>query len=209
MSNLKLCGIRNIADIDLMNRYQPDYVGFVLAPSTRQVRPEELAKLRLHLSASLRCVGVVVDEPIERLLDIISITGVDVVQLHGHEDEAYIHELRKHTNIELWKAIRIRSEEDLKNLSLPHISKFLLDSFTEGCMGGSGKTFNWKLLRGLDCSKLWIAGGINMDNIKEVLSFHPEGVDISSSLETNGYKDEEKVKQMISEVRGYEQRNVW
>ena len=196
---IKICGMRRIEDIEMINRYPIDYAGFIFYPkSFRYVTPLTARELGEQLIKAKK-VGVFVDVPIQELLYTIKTAKLDIVQLHGKEDQEYINEVKQKSNIEIWKAIRVKEASDLHLLQLKNVDYFVLDSFTKE-YGGSGKTFNHELINNINLNNVFIAGGINKDNIKHILSYDSYGLDISSSIETNQYKDEEKLKQLLEEI---------
>ena len=197
---IKICGMRRIEDIEMINQFNIDYAGFIFYPkSFRYVDALTVKELGKHLTKAKK-VGVFVNEELDKVIEIANTANLDIIQLHGEEDQIYIDTLKKKCKQEIWKALRIRNKEDLKGLALQHIDHFLLDSFTKE-YGGSGKTFNHELLNNIDLSNIFIAGGINKENIKHILSYSPYGVDISSSIETNQYKDINKLKEIMEELQ--------
>ena len=200
MVTVKFCGMRRKEDIDMINELKPDYIGFIFAPSKRQVTPEQ-ANMLIEKTASSLCAGVFVNETNEHIRDIAAACQLDIIQLHGDETQADITWLKQHTNCEIWKALRLRSRDDHMHLQILQPDRFLLDSFHEDLVGGSGKRIDHTILAGLDLSNIMLAGGIQLDNIHEILALHPYGIDVSSGIEVNGYKDYQKMKELIEEVR--------
>lgn len=202
MVKVKLCGLRTHNDVDIIHRYTPDYAGFIFASSKRQVTPV-LAKELITRITNAQCIGVFVNQPVQEVADIASFCNLDGIQLHGDESSEYVKELRKLIPLPIWKACRIRKREDI--IELPGINHLLLDSFSPTVYGGSGKRINIELLEGFDVSNCFLAGGVDTDNVEELIKLHPYGIDVSSSLEHNGYKDEEKIKTFmtkVNEIRG-------
>lgn len=202
MVKVKLCGLRTHNDVDIIHRYTPDYAGFIFASSKRKVTPV-LAKELITRITNAQCIGVFVNQPVQEVADIASYCMLDGIQLHGDESLEYVMELRKLIPLPIWKACRIRKREDI--IELPGIDHLLLDSFSPTVYGGSGKRINIELLEGFDVSNCFLAGGVDADNVEELIKLHPYGIDVSSSLERNGYKDEEKIKTFmtkVNEIRG-------
>lgn len=202
MVKVKLCGLRTHNDVDIIHRYTPDYAGFIFASSKRQVTPV-LAKELITRITNAQCIGVFVNQPVQEVADIASYCMLDGIQLHGDESLEYVKELRKLIPLPIWKARRIRKREDI--IELPGIDHLLLDSFSPTVYGGSGKRINIELLKDVDVSNCFLAGGVDTDNVEELIKLHPYGIDVSSSLERNGYKDEEKIKTFmtkVNEIRG-------
>ena len=202
MVKVKLCGLRTHNDVDIIHRYTPDYAGFIFASSKRQVTPV-LAKELITRITNAQCIGVFVNQPVQEVADIASFCNLDGIQLHGDESSEYVKELKKLIPLPIWKACRMRKREDI--IELPGIDHLLLDSFSPTVYGGSGKRINIELLEGFDVSNCFLAGGVDTENVEELIRLHPYGIDVSSSLERNGYKDEEKIKTFmtkVNEIRG-------
>ena len=202
---LKLCGIRRIEDIDYLNEFPPDYAGYVFAESPRRVTLNQVRELSKKLLPQITKVGVFVNQPIETMKDFSA--EISVFQLHGDEDEGYIEQLRKiiPQDCEIWKAVRVRSAEDiLKANNLP-VDKLLLDAFTKDSYGGTGKTANWELIANTKINKpFFAAGGITAANLPEAAEkLKPFGIDISSGIETEGIKDRAKIKEITQIIRRF------
>ena len=195
---VKVCGLTRKTDIDFVNELKPDYVGFVFAPSKRQVKPKQARQMILDLEPSIKKVGIFVDAPKEFVKDVSEECSLDILQFHGNETNEYWQGLAK----PVWKALRIRSKEDLALVnSFKNIDAILLDSPT----AGSGKTFDWSVGSGLKSfHPLVLAGGLNAENVTEAIAiFKPFAVDVSSGVETDGLKDYIKIKQFIENVRRF------
>lgn len=195
---LKICGIRTANEVRMLEEIgNIDYVGFILAKSKRQVSPSFVGSI----NTTLKKVGVVVNESIEQLVEIIHTSKIDIIQLHGDEDEAYIKELKSRINIPIWKAIRVKSKEDIV-LDNEDIDTYILDSFTKNMYGGSGMSFDHTYLQGLDLSKCMIAGGISDQHIPYLKQLNIKGIDVSSSVEIENHKDKDlivKLKEKLYE----------
>lgn len=200
---LKLCGIRRPEDISYVNAFPPDYIGFVFARSKRQVTAEAAAELTQKLRHDIQTVGVFVNEPLENLLHIAQTARLDILQLHGDEDDAYIATLRQYTGLPVWKAVRVTDAESLQRADNLAVDRLLLDSFSPVSYGGTGKTANWAVIQTTrPCKPFFLAGGLTVDNLKEAIgAVHPDGVDLSGGIETDGYKDKEKIKAVVERVR--------
>ena len=147
---LKICGLSRFGDILAANDILPDYIGFVFAESSRRVTPDKAAQLRRELDKRIRAVGVFVNAPMEEILELAGHREkervIDLIQLHGDEDEAYIRQLKKHTPLPVIKAVRVRSREQiLKAQELP-CDYLLLDTETKGRYGGTGTQFDWTMI---------------------------------------------------------------
>lgn len=209
MTLVKICGLKRMEDIMYVNRYLPQYVGFVFAESKRRVTSEQVKGLRQKLDPAIKAVGVFVNEAVERIIEIVEECSLDCIQLHGDETVKYVDTLREalkwHPSgpgVEIWKAIRVRDESYVNLLNLYKADVFLLDAFVEGAYGGAGKAFDLKLASlAKDFHKIFIAGGMNLVNVADVVkAARPYGIDVSSGVETEGFKDELKIKQFIDEI---------
>ena len=203
MTRIKLCGLSRLQDIETANTLLPEYVGFVFAPKSRRyVTRQHAAELKKHLAPGIRAVGVFVDEPPENVAKIVKRGIIDLVQLHGSEDEAYLRRLRELTAAPLIQAFRIRSGKDLPAAERSTADYVLLDAGA-----GDGKVFDWSLLENFRRS-YFLAGGLDPENAgPAVRTLHPFTVDVSSGIETGGVKDPEKMKAFVSAVRAEGHRN--
>ncbi len=216
MIRVKICGIRSEEDVMILNRHMPDYAGFVFAAGKRSVSPGRAARLINMLDARIRTVGVFVNSDLPDVVDISRQCGLDVVQLHGEETPEYVCALKRAMGgREYWKAFRISGEDSFADVRLfsatAAVDAIVLDSYCEGCHGGSGKTFDWGLAANqtrqgtaADC-KIVLAGGLNPVNvggaIRSIGPFCPYAVDVSSGVEIDGRKDECKIMDFIVSVR--------
>ena len=197
MTQVKICGMRRPEDIRHANRLRPEMIGFVFwKPSKRYVSPDEAAKLRSILDNDITPVGVFVDEDPKVVADIATNGTIDMIQLHGAEDEEYIHGLRKLTDAPIIRTFCVRSEEDLVKASGSSADMVLLDNGK-----GTGQTFDWTLMRDLGRDFI-LSGGLSESNVGDaVRRFHPFAVDVSSAVETDGFKDRSKMERFIDAVR--------
>jgi len=201
---IKICGLFREQDIDYANEARPDYTGFVFAESKRKITPTQAAVLRRRLSDEIIPVGVFVNASIKDITALYHDGIINIAQLHGNEDEAYITELKDASAksgkdpIPIIKVIK--SEFFSSPLPTPHSplpDYYLLDSGS-----GSGKAFDWKLLNSLNIEKPWfLAGGITIENIKQAMTFNPFAIDVSGGAETDGVKDREKMLQLVAIIR--------
>ena len=209
MTKVKICGLRREEDIRIVNKYLPDYIGFVFADSKRKVSREEAQKLKSQLDERIHSVGVFVNAPIEEIAALVKVRIINSIQLHGDEDRNYMDALRSITKeaVPIIKALRATKEADLdKGRKLP-ADYFLLDTYAVEHYGGIGKTFDWKLVP-KDFGRFYLAGGLNSCNVtKAIEMLHPYCVDISSGVETEGFKDEKKVMEFIHAVRTADKTN--
>lgn len=201
MTKIKICGLRSLEDVDIVNQYEPDYIGFVFAPSKRMVTQELALEMRRRLKSSIQSVGVFVNAPISQILSLAEQHVIDVIQLHGDETEKEIVKLRETTKLPIIRSIRVKSQEQILQASQLEVDYLLCDTFVKGQYGGSGLTFDWTLIPKVR-QPIFIAGGINLSNVKDVINqAQPYCIDISSGVETEGRKDEAKIKEIIETVR--------
>ncbi len=195
MVKVKICGLKRLEDIEIVNRYKPDYIGFVFADSKRKVTHELAGKLRQNLDSGIIPVGVFVDADIDEIVDLFNRGIIEIAQLHGKESEDYIINLKQRTNNELKiiKAIEMADDINLLQYDSSHADYLLMDSGK-----GSGKTFDWRLIRKDLKKEFFLAGGLDSTNIAQAVDeFSPYAVDLSSSLEVNGFKDENKIREIM------------
>ena len=197
MTKIKLCGITRLCDIEVANELKPEYIGFVFAKkSKRYVAPEVAEQLKRKLSNKIQAVGVFVDESVQQVAKLLREHVIDLAQLHGSEDDDYIRMLRELTNKPIIKAFRINEESDLDAIEACSADYVLLDSGA-----GCGEIFEWSLIKNIK-RPFFLAGGLHTDNVKTaVQEIHPFAVDVSSGIETNGFKDEEKIRAFVTAVR--------
>ena len=196
----KFCGIRSLQDVEYMNQFLPDYVCFIFAKSKRQIGENQAKFLSENLDSRIKKVGVVVNENIENIIRLNVTASLDVIQLHGDEDDIYIKELReKFVDTQIWKAVRVKSVDDIKKAENLDVDMLLLDSFSEKAYGGTGKTIDLEAIKNSGITKpFFIAGGINSENIISIFrGVQPYGVDISSGIEKDGVKDYAKIYEIV------------
>lgn len=191
---IKICGLKRLEDIQYVNCYLPDYAGFVFAKSKRQVSIEQAQLLKSHLDSRIRAVGVFVDEDRKQIVQLVRKKIIDVIQLHGHEDHVYIQKLKYDVDVPIIKAVQVVDESSL-DISYD-VDYYLLDNK----VAGSGQSFDWSLIKQLD-KPIFLAGGIGLENIEEAKQLDVYALDISSGVETDGIKDEMKIKKVIEGVR--------
>ena len=199
---VKMCGISKVETIPAVVEAKPDYMGLVFAPSKRQVTVEQAEILveELHKQCInhydtkvVKTVGVFVNETVDNLVTIANEANLDAVQLHGDEDEAFIQSLKERTNVEVWKAIQIRSAADVEAWIDSSADMLLFDAYHKDERGGTGEVFDWSSLDAFE-RPFMLAGGIDSTNVaRAIRTVRPYGIDISSGIETNGVKDDEKI----------------
>ena len=214
---VKMCGISKVETIPAVVEAKPDYMGLVFAPSKRQVTVDQAKTLveELHKQYTkrynngaeqsnndeIKTVGVFVNETLENLVTIATEANLDVVQLHGDEDEAFIQSLKERTNVEVWKAVQIRSAADAEAWIDSRADMLLFDAYHKDERGGTGEVFDWSCLDEFE-RPFMLAGGIDSTNVaRAIRTVRPYGIDISSGIETEGVKDDEKIKAFTNIVR--------
>lgn len=197
MIKIKFCGLKRRADIEAANALKPDFIGFVFAKDSRRyISPENAAVLKSRLSSEISAVGVFVNESPEYIASLLDDGLIDLAQLHGNEDEAYISRLKGLTGKPVIKAFRISSASEAVKASASSADMILLDSGT-----GSGRTFNWQLIKGLR-RPYFLAGGLDPVNAGDAVRLlNPWAVDVSSGIETDGLKDIKKMAAFAAAVR--------
>lgn len=201
---VKFCGISQEDTIPVLGETRPDHVGFVFAPSKRQVTIEQAHSIVRTLQGSLQttsgdtcisCVGVFVNETIPNVIEVAKTVPLSVVQLHGDEDIAYIDSLRNHLqeqqleSVQIWKAIQVQRKEDIVQWEQAPIDGLVVDAYSKEERGGTGKTIDWSLLEDVQVL-YYLAGGIGLHNVaRAIRRLQPYGLDMSSSLEINDQKD--------------------
>ena len=206
---VKMCGISKVETIPAVVEAKPDYMGLVFAPSKRQVTVDQAKILVEELNRgyakkygsdtehdkndTIKTVGVFVNETVDNLVTIANEANLDAVQLHGDEDEAFIQSLKERTNVEVWKAIQIRTAADTEKWIDSSADMLLFDAYHKDERGGTGEVFDWSSLDAFE-RPFMLAGGIDSTNVaRAIRTVRPYGIDISSGIETNGVKDDEKI----------------
>ena len=198
MVKIKICGLRRLEDIEIVNRYKPDYIGFVFAESKRKVSHDLALKMRKELSSGIVPVGVFVDADASEITGLFESGVIEIAQLHGNESEEYIMNLKENTNgnLKIINAIEMSDERDLLKYDSSKADYLLLDSGK-----GSGKTFDWRLIRKDLKKDFFLAGGIDIFNVKKAIEeIDPYAIDLSSSLEIDGFKDENRIKEIMEVI---------
>lgn len=193
-TKIKVCGLKSMEDVGIMNEFLPDYCGFIIdfPSSHRSITKQVAENLSKELNPRIKTVGVFVNSPVEDVIELLNIGVIQIAQLHGNEDEDYIHEVQAKTNKPVIKAIIVRDEFDVLRGKSSPADFILLDGGK-----GSGDVFDWNLI--MDIKRdFFLAGGLGEDNLKKAIqTLHPYGVDLSSSLETDGKKDREKIQRIM------------
>ena len=203
MTRIKICGLSREEDIANVNEAGPDYCGFIIQVprSRRNVSPERAAELSIRLDGRITPVGVFVNAPAELPARLAREGIIRMIQLHGQEDEDYIQRLRGLTDVPVIQAFSVASREDVRRAKDSSADYGLLDPGG----GGTGMTFDWGLIGSMDRPFI-LAGGLTLENLTEAVKrVRPWCVDVSSGVETEGYKDQEKIKAAVAAVRRMEE----
>lgn len=199
---VKICGIKSLDTAHWAAQMGADLLGFVFAPSKRQIEPINAAAIASSLSTSIQTVGVFVNESLENICSIAKQVGLDYVQLHGDEPP----EFAKEIPYKRIKAFPV-NEAGLATIKDYPCDYYLLDSPIGENRGGNGTSFDWRLVHNLsiDNNKIILAGGLTPENIQTAITMvQPVGVDVSSGVETNGEKDMLKIQQFITKAKAME-----
>ncbi|MCL2474297.1 MAG: phosphoribosylanthranilate isomerase [Alphaproteobacteria bacterium] len=187
---LKICGLKTLQDIDCVNKANVDYAGFVFTPHRQQISVKTAKVLKAALSPKIKSVGVFVNEPSDFIKDIIDEGIIDLVQFHG--DTEY------EMPCPAIKAFRMRTKEDIKPTNCDFV---LFDSFKEGTKGAAGEMFDWRLIEGYSEKPFFLAGGIDITNVKKAMELNPYCIDISSGVEENKEKSLTKIMEVAYECK--------
>ncbi|MDW7656668.1 MAG: phosphoribosylanthranilate isomerase [Bacillota bacterium] len=196
MTRIKICGLFREEDITAVNEAQPDYIGFVFAKSRRQVSIDQAARLNRHLSANILAAGVFVNPELEQVVALCRAGIISIVQLHGQETASFVTQVKQASGCPVIKAVRMDANCDLATWQSTDADYLLLDNGP----GGTGLAFDWQQIPPLT-KPFFLAGGIDAGNLACALAHNPYCIDVSSGVETNGYKDRNKILQIVSMVR--------
>lgn len=204
-SELKLCGNRSLEDWQTVRLSGVEYAGFIFANSVRRVSNNEVAKwLKDHPpEETMKIVGVFVNPELEELAETVSEVPLDIIQLHGKETPAFAAKIKQMTGKQVWKVLH-HGDGALSDMSLYSdiVDGYVVDTKLPGQWGGTGKRFDWKAIPDYQIKAakqnvpLFIAGGVNPDNIHELMDYAPDGIDVSSGIEMYDKKDKNKINRM-------------
>lgn len=206
MIKIKICGITNQADAALAVELGADALGFIFAPSPRQVSPEQARNIIKSLPPFVQTVGVFVDESLNRIRNIMDFCGLDMIQLHGGESAESCSALMPH----VIKGFRLSDSSRLSSIGeyRGKIRAALLDTYQKGIQGGTGKTFDWNLaIRAKEMGMpIILSGGLNPSNIQRaVAAVQPYAVDVNSGIEQRpGIKNPVLIKTLMEKIREIE-----
>lgn len=199
MVKVKICGIKSVEAALCAACCGAWGIGFVFAASSRQVSLQAARDIIRHLPKNVRKVGVFVDAPRSMVAETIDFCGIDLLQFHGNESPEYC----AGWNLPVIKAFRVDAEFKAEKLKAYAVDYYLLDSVAKDKAGGTGQTFDWRLLQDMSSQiPVILAGGINQGNAEAaVAQVQPFALDISSGVETNGEKDIAKIEKLFSALR--------
>lgn len=195
---VKYCGAVSQEDVECIAQSHADAIGFIFAPSKRQVQPDQVKQWLTQTKCKKKIAGVFVNEKIQKVREITKQIPLDIVQLHGDETQDDAKEIKQQTGAVVWKVFHhepdvTRTLEKMTSFA-PVVDGFLIDAKVKGMRGGSGTAFAWEAVPlyvkhakrlGKTCV---IAGGITPETIADLLAYGPEAIDLSSGIEENGKK---------------------
>lgn len=201
-SNIKICGISDKSTLLNLIELNIDFIGFIFYKnSPRNVDVNFLEQIpRINFKNS-RPVCVFVNESRENILNITSFFKNPIIQFHGDESDEFCSSFE----LDFWKVVRIKNNLSLKTIdSYKSATAILLENYKEGIYGGTGQSFNWKLLKNMDISgrKIVLSGGINVKNVDNAIRISPWCIDLNSGVESEkGIKDINLVTKIIKKIR--------
>jgi len=228
MTAIKICGLQSVEVLKSIYHLPIEYVGFVFAPSKRRIAPAEAANLASFLQEAKlagavvpKTVGVFRNPTDTEVAEALAAVPLDVVQLHGDEPPEQCLAVREKYGTKIVKAFSIRKSEEASSFLLEGAERLaayrgtidiaLIDTLDPTYGGGSGQTFRWELIPAYmeqarrSGMELFVAGGLQPDNVTALTAaYRPDGVDVSSGVETNGTKDIDKINAFVERVRAHE-----
>lgn len=211
MIRVKVCGVKNYEIADMAIQQGAHALGFIFFEnSTRYVSPEDAKKIIRDLPAFVSKVGVFVNQTVDNIIQTVSETGLDTIQLHGFYDRDVISQLRKQTALPIIYALRVEglNNKIISELEVDGVNNYLVDKFSADQFGGTGQKVNiednfTKSSRKFLSEKVIIAGGINVENVKSIIEIlNPYGVDVSSGLEKReGIKNKDLISEFFDKLR--------
>lgn len=201
---IKICGITRTEDAKTAAHLGVDALGFIFVKkSPRYIEAQSAAEIVRELPPFVSRVGVFVDETIEKIVEICRIANIDTVQLHGSESPEFCAKVP----LPVVKAISVNDETDISIIDTYAVSGILLDTWSTGMSGGTGKAFDWNIAKKacLRNEHIILAGGLGPSNLEDALSaVQPYGVDINSGVEIKpGIKNPHKIREVIRLVRNW------
>ena len=198
MVKVKFCGLKRPCDIAWAKELHPDYAGFVFAGTKRRVSDETAAALRRELDPSIPAVGVFVDDELPHMASLVKKGVIQLIQLHGQEEDALVQQLQTELGVPVIKAFSIANQDDIKRALESRADYILLDQGK----GGTGKAFDWSLLKEID-RPYFLAGGLTPQNAAQAAKLRPYALDVSSGIETDGVKDRDKMTLFMTTLGVY------
>lgn len=204
--HIKYCGIQTIEDFQLAKAGLADYVGFIFySKSKRYVTPEKVQVMNC-LGFEMKKVGVFVNEAPSEVLETAVKANLQVIQCHGNESPEELI-FYKNVGYEVWKALphgpqTLQAMERYKGV----VDGYVIDSKVKEQFGGTGVAFDWNFVPAYTntarsySKKCFIAGGITESNIDSLMYYHPDGIDLSSGIESDGKKDQQKIKRIERKI---------
>lgn len=204
-TQIKYCGNHSLGDLKNTIHSACEYVGFVFAESKRGVDPDQVTAWLKHVlpGENQSLVGLFVNPSIGDIHHVLSAVPLDIIQLHGAETRHQAEKIADISGLKVWKAIHHADNalEQMKHYESV-CAGYVVDCKVQGQWGGTGQSFDWTFVpqymaeakrQGVPC---FIAGGINSQNVEDLLQYAPEGIDLSSGIETDGQKDRHKIRQI-------------
>ena len=201
MIRVKICGITNLEDALAAAEFGADAVGFVLYPnSPRYIKPAQAKLIIDQLPPYVTPVGVFADQPAEEIWRMMEECGFDLVQLQGDESPEFCWRLGSR----VVKAIRVKDHGSLKQMAEYSVRAFVLDTYRENQLGGTGERFDWDLaVQARSFGRIVLAGGLTPENVRDAIrKVQPYGVDVSTGVEKYlGKKDHSKIENFIKQAK--------
>lgn len=203
MLKVKICGITNLEDAQAAVGYGCDAIGFLFyKKSPRYIAPEKAKDIIDKLPKSVIKIGVFVNAKAETIKHISRMCGIKMLQFHGNESPEFC---AKFKGYKIIKTCRVKDKLDIKNISKYHPFAFLFDTYIASKMGGTGKTFDWGLIKHMRRIKhpVFLSGGLTERNVKKAVEIAvPDWVDVCSGIEEKpGKKDANKIKKFIEAAK--------
>ncbi|MBN1436529.1 MAG: phosphoribosylanthranilate isomerase [Sedimentisphaerales bacterium] len=198
---VKICGVTTIADAQLAVDLGADLLGLnFYKPSPRYISPDKAGAMVAQLAGNVLTAGVFVNATTSEIAEVVSKCRLDFAQLHGDETNQQCQEV-KQLGVGVIKAFRVRSPGDIEQAQDYQVDAILLDAFHEEMYGGSGEKFDWGWVKRTGNDKVFLAGGINPDNVAEAIAVGTYGVDLCSGVEkTPGIKDPDKMRLLFERI---------
>ncbi|USG63503.1 phosphoribosylanthranilate isomerase [Brevibacillus ruminantium] len=218
MTRIKICGVKHAETLRLLAALDVDYVGFVFAPSKRQISAETAGVLLGEVPEHPPAVGVFVNPTLPELEAVLELAPLSVIQLHGQESPAFCQEVQERFSLPVWKALAVGKSglDDHSTDECTDIATYrevtqglLFDTYDPAQAGGTGKRFSWEqipqLIQATAPLPCIIAGGIHSGNVRELIeNYSPAVIDVSSGVETEGVKDAAKIREFVERVREHD-----